>query len=187
MNIFDHIDILIPLITAAFAFGGAAFVFKNNIMVLEELRKIIEKLETKVDKMEIYYIKDMKTVMTKSMCSEETEHCIRARDKARENIEKKVDEIQACINLQDLKRHEVNNKTHECWLEIHSKLATIMANQEANKAMFSIHDLVLRERSDHADRINELEKTLKQRAMTILGALPYGRRASDKKENTDEV
>lgn len=187
MNIFDHIDILIPLVTFAFAFGGAAFVFKNNIKVLEELRRVIEKLETKVGHMESVYIRDMKTVMTKAMCSEETEHCIKARDKARETLEKKIDEIQAAINLQDLKRHETNNKTHACWLEIHEKLATIMANQDSNKAMFSIHDLVLRERSDHTERINELEKSLKSRAMSVIGALPFGRRSSDKKENCNET
>ena len=182
MNIFDHIDILIPLVTFAFAFGGAAFVFKNNVKVLEELRTVIEKLETKVNHMESIYIKDMKTVMTKSMCEEETNHCTKARDKARDSLEKKIDELQACINLQDLKRHETNNKTHACWLEIHKKLATIMANQESNKAMFALHDLILRERNDHTERIVELEKTLKVRAMSIMGALPFGRRASDKKE-----
>jgi hypothetical protein len=46
-----------------------------------------------------------------------------------------------------------------------------------------LHDIVLRERSDHADRINELEKTLKSRALNMLGAFPFGRRASDKKED----
>ena len=182
MNIFDHIDILIPLVTFAFAFGGAAFVFKNNTKVLEDFRIIIEKLINKVDHMEAYYIKDMKNVMTKAMCEEETAHCIKARDKARDSLEKKIDELQVSVNLQDMKRHETNNKTHACWLEIHEKLATIMANQEANKAMFSIHDLILRERSDHTERINELEKTLKSRAMSMIGALPFGRRASDKKE-----
>jgi chaperonin cofactor prefoldin len=158
MNIFDHIDILIPLITFSFAFGGAAFVFKNNIRVLDELRKVIEKLEVKVDGMEAYYIKDMKKVMTKSMCEEETNHCTKSRDKVRDSLEKKIDEIQACINLQDLKRHETNNKTHACWLEIHEKLATIQANQEANKVMFGLHGVTLKERSDHAGRIEALEK-----------------------------
>lgn len=187
MNIFDHIDILIPLATFAFAFGGAAFVFKNNTKVLEDFRIIIEKLINKVDHMEAYYIKDMKHVMTKSMCEEETNHCIKSRDKVRDSLEKKIDEIQACINVQDLKRHESNNKTYACWLEIHEKLATIMANQESNKAMFNMHDLILRDRSDHTERINELEKTLKSRAMNLIGALPFGRRASDKKENCDEI
>jgi len=187
MNIFDHIDILVPLITFSFAFGGAAFVFKNNIRVLDELRKVIEKLEAKVESMENYYIKDMKHVMTKTMCEEETAHCIKSRDKVRDSLEKKIDEIQASLNTQDLKRHEANNKTHVCWLEIHEKLATIMANQEANKAMFSIHDLVLRERSDHADRINELEKALKLRANSAIVSMPFGRRATDKKGECDEA
>ena len=182
MNIFDHIDILIPLVTFSFAFGGAAFVFKNNIRVLDELRRIIEKLEAKVESMESYYIRDMKHVVTKSMCEEETSHCTKARDKVRDSLEKKIDEIQSCINIQDQKRHETNNKTHAYWLEIHEKLAAIMANQEANKAMFSIHDLVLRERSDHTDRINELEKALKLRVNSAIVSMPFGRRATDKKE-----
>lgn len=158
MNLLEHVDILVPLITLAFAFGGAAFVFKNNIKILEELRTVIEKIENRLDHMESYYTKDMKSIVTKAMCSEETNHCTKARDKARDSIEKKIDELQASVNLQDLKRHETNNKTHLCWLEIHEKLATIMANQEANKAMFSLHDFVLKERADHAERINELEK-----------------------------
>lgn len=190
MGIFEHTDmilmIFIPIITCAFAFGGAAFAFKNNTKVLEELRVFIEKLEVKIDHMENYYVKDMKLVMTKAMCEEETSHCIKARDKVRDSLEKKIDEIQASINLQDLKRHETNNKTHAYWLEIHEKLATIMTNQEANKAMFAIHDLVLRERSDHTERINDLEKTLKSRAMNLIGALPFGRRSSDKIESKDK-
>ena len=182
MNIFDHFDILIPLITFSFAFGGAAFVFKNNIRVLDELRKVIEKLEAKVESMESYYIKDMKHVMTKSMCEEETAHCTKSRDKVRDSLEKKIDSLQASLNTQDDKRHEINNKMHACWLEIHEKLATIQANQESNKAMFSIHDLVLRERSDHTDRINELEKALKLRVNSAIVSMPSGRRANDQKE-----
>jgi len=182
VNIFDHFDILIPLITFSFAFGGAAFVFKNNIRVLDELRKVIEKLEAKVESMESYYIKDMKHVMTKSMCEEETAHCTKSRDKVRDSLEKKIDSLQASLNTQDYKRHETNNKTHAYWLEIHEKLATIMANQESNKTMFSIHDLVLRERSDHTERINELEKAFKLRVNSAIVSMPFGRRASDQKE-----
>jgi len=182
MNIFDHIDILIPLITFSFAFGGAAFVFKNNIRVLDEFWKVIEKLEAKVESMESYYIRDMKHVMTKSMCEEETAHCIKSRDKVRDALEKKIDEIQTCLNLQDLKRHELNNKTHVFWLEIHEKLATIQANQESNKTMFSTHNAILTERSGHEERIVELEKIMKYRANNAIVSMPFGRRATDKKE-----
>jgi ABC-type uncharacterized transport system ATPase subunit len=188
MNIFDHLDILIPIITLAFAFGGAAFVFKNNIKVLEELRAVIEeKIKSRLDRMEAYYIKDMKQVMTKDMCNEETNHCTNARDKTRETLEKKIDEIQAAINLQDLKRHEANNKTHGCWLEIHEKLATIIATQESNKGLFTMHDSILRERGGHESRIEEIEKILKYRAGNAAISTPFGRRASDKKENCDEI
>lgn len=175
MNIFDHIDTLIPLITFSFAFGGAAFVFKA-------LQKVIEKLEAKVESMESYYIRDMKHVMTKSMCEEETAHCIKSRDKVRDALEKKIDEIQALINVQDLKLHETNNKTHVFWLEIHEKLATIQANQESNKTMFSTHNAILTERSGHEERIVELEKIMKYRANNAIVSMPFGRRATDKKE-----
>jgi hypothetical protein len=185
MNIFDHFDILIPIVTFAFAFGGAAFIFKNNVKVLEELRKLIEKLESKIESMEVYYVKDMKQVMTKAMCEEETNHCTKSRDKIRDSLEKKIDEIQTCLNLQDLKRHELNNKTHICWLEIHEKLATIQANQESNKVMFNTHNAILAERSGHEERIVELEKIMKYRANNAIVSMPFGRRAMDKKEEPD--
>ena len=80
---------------------------------------------------------------------------------------------------QDRKRHSSSDKAHSCWTEIREKLAAISANQEANKAMYSLHDMALRERGDHAGRINELEKTLRSRSVNAAAAAPHGRRASD--------
>ncbi len=185
MGIFEHTDmmlmIFIPIITCAFAFGGAAFAFKNNTKLLEELRFVIENLEKKIACMESRYLTDMKNIVTIDRCEVESASCQKNRDVSRYALEKKIDELHADLMAQDMKRHEQNNKSHTHWLEISERLAGISATLELMKLTYSLHENVLRDRSDHTGRIEELEKVMKYRASNANVSMPHGRRAADVK------
>ena len=186
MGVFEHADIMImlfiPIITCAFAFGGAAFAFKNNTKLLGELRFLIENLEKKIACMESRYLTDMKNIVTIDRCETETAFCQKNRDDSRSALEKKIDEFHADLIAQDMKRHEQNNKSHTHWMDISERLAGISATLELMKLTYSLHENVLRDRSDHTSRIEELEKKIKHSARNANVSMPHGRRATDVKD-----
>lgn len=183
MGIFEHTDmilmIFIPIITCAFAFGGAAFAFRNNTKMMEELQHVIENMEKKIACMEVRYLTDMANIMTADKCVQECLSCNKIRDASRGALEKKLDELHSDLMSQDDKRHESNNKLHLYLLEFGEKLAGITASLELIKLTYTIQDTVLRDRSDHTGRIEELEKAMRIRIATIEST-PHGRRATDK-------
>lgn len=186
MGIFEHTDmilmIFIPIITCAFAFGGAAFAFKNNTKLLEDLRFVIENLEKKIACMESRYLTDMKNIVTIDRCESESISCQKNRDISRTALEKKIDEFHADLTVQDMKRHEQNNKSHAHWMEISERLAGISATLELMKLTYSLHENVLHDRSDHTSRIENLEKKIRHSASDANVSMPHGRRATDVKD-----
>lgn len=128
---FEHWEalatVLIPLLTACGTVGWAAgrYILKTNEKVLSELALAIEELRQQTKVMCETYQKDMRSVVTKEDCRIECEDCNGKRDVLRNIIEKKIDELHADVNLQDLKRHEYNNKNQIYFLEICERLATV--------------------------------------------------------------
>jgi hypothetical protein len=191
MGVFEHTDmilmIFIPIITCAFAFGGAAFAFKNNTKLLEELRFVIENLEKKIACMESRYLTDMKNIVTIDRCEAESASCQKNRDNSRSALEKKLDEFHADLTVQDMKRHEQNNKSHAHWMEISERLAGISATLELMKLTYSLHENVLSAHSDHTGRIEELEKRIRHSTSNANVSMPHGRRATDVKDRDKQL
>lgn len=129
----DHweliVSIVVPILTLAGTIGLAAgsYVLKTNEKILSELTVAIAELRTQNKEMCETYQKDIRTFVTHDNCKDDAQNCNAQRDIFRLNIEKKIDELHTDINLQDLKRHENNNKSHIYFLEICERLATVEA------------------------------------------------------------
>jgi hypothetical protein len=129
--LFEHweavVAVIIPILTLCGTIGWAAgsYILRTNEKVLSELALAIEELRQQTKAMCEIYQRDMRNVVTKEDCRIECEDCNGRRDILRTIVEKKIDELHADIHLQDLKRHEYNNKNQIYFLEICERLATV--------------------------------------------------------------
>jgi hypothetical protein len=112
----------------------------------------------------------MRSIVTLDYCRNESDDCNKKRDLFRVGLEKKIDEMHDDIVLQDQKRHETNNKSHVCWVEIREKLATITTTLEFITKSYSENEKILASRSGHEDRLKSLEFSQK---------INHGRRNGD--------
>ena len=182
-GLLEHTDVImmvfIPIITCAFAFGGAAFAFRNNVQHLDELKETIEKMERKINCMETRYLTDLKDIVTLEHCENECGICNKNRDAARTSLEKKIDEIRAAMVVYEANRNTDSGKANNCWLEIRERLATLLSVQDMMKATCKSHDVLLRERSSHSNRIEELEKS----SRVMVREVQHNRRSTDVEHN----